>query len=66
MKLKKWIGAALALGLILSLAGCGDKGPAVYVQSVKTLTELGGHRRGGPVRGAGGLGERCGDPTGLR
>ena len=42
MKLKKWIGAALALGLILSLAGCGDKGPAVYVQSVKTLTELGG------------------------
>lgn len=42
MKLKKWIGAALALGLVFSLAGCGDKGPAVYVQSVKTLTELGG------------------------
>ena len=42
MKLKKWTAAALALGLLLSLSGCGDKGPAVYVQSVKTLTELGG------------------------
>ena len=42
MKLKKWIGAVLALGLVCSLAGCGDKGPAVYVHSVKTLVELGG------------------------
>ena len=42
MKLKKWIGAVLALGLVFSLTGCGDKGPAVYVQSVKTLVELGG------------------------
>ncbi len=41
MNMKKWLALACALGLCLSLAGCGG-GSAVYVQSVDTLSNLGG------------------------
>ena len=42
MKLKKWLAFGCACALSLSLAGCGSSGSAVYVQSVKTLSALGG------------------------
>ena len=41
MKMKKWLSVACALSLCVGLAGCGG-GSAVYVQSVKTLQNLGG------------------------
>lgn len=41
MKRKKTLAAVLAACLALSLAGCGS-GTAVYVQSVKTLSSMGG------------------------
>ncbi len=41
MKLKKYLAFALALVLAAGLAGCGSD-TAVYVQSVKTLADMGG------------------------
>lgn len=41
MKLKRWLSGFLALGLSFALTGCAG-GTAVYVQSVKTLSSLGG------------------------
>ena len=41
MKLRKYLALILA-ALLLCLAGCGDSGTAVYVQSVATLSGLGG------------------------
>ena len=42
MKGKKWLSAVLALCLMLTLTACGDEGTAVYVQSVKELSGMGG------------------------
>ena len=42
MKLKKWLCLACVCCLALNLAACGGKGNAVYVQSVKELSGLGG------------------------
>jgi len=42
MKLRKWLSLALTLCLALSVAGCGADENAVYVQSVKELSGLGG------------------------
>lgn len=42
MKFKKQIAFALALGLSVSLAACGSKDGAVYVQSVASLSQMGG------------------------
>ena len=42
MKLRRSVGIALALALLLTLAGCGSKEGAVYVQSVADLAKLGG------------------------
>lgn len=42
MKMKKCLALILALCLTASMAGCGSSGNAVYVQSVATLTNLGG------------------------
>ena len=41
-KAKKWMTLALGLCLVVSLAGCGSKDTAVYVQSVEKLTGIGG------------------------
>ena len=41
MRMKKWLSAACALCLVLSLSGCGKDG-TVYVQSVEVLSNLGG------------------------
>ena len=41
MKMKKWLSAALALVLALSLTACAKDENAVYVQSVKTLSGIG-------------------------
>lgn len=42
MKAKKWMALVLGLCLAVSLAGCGGKDTEVYVQSVQTLSSLGG------------------------
>ena len=42
MKLRKWLGMALVFCLALSMSGCGNQENAVYVQSVKELSRLGG------------------------
>ena len=42
MNMKKWLCIACALCLALSLSACADQEGAVYVQSVKTLSGLGG------------------------
>ena len=42
MKLKKWLCLTLVCCLALSLAACGGGGNAVYVQSVKELSGMGG------------------------
>ena len=42
MKLRKWLGMALVFCLALSMSGCGSQENAVYVQSVKDLSRLGG------------------------
>lgn len=42
MKGTKWLCLVLAAVMLLSLAGCGSKDGAVYVQSVATLSGLGG------------------------
>ncbi|MBQ3503932.1 MAG: efflux RND transporter periplasmic adaptor subunit [Oscillospiraceae bacterium] len=42
MKGKKWLGALLALCLMLSMTACGSDAAAVYVQSVKDLSGMGG------------------------
>lgn len=42
MKLRKWLGIALVFCLALSMSGCGSQENAVYVQSVKELSRLGG------------------------
>ena len=42
MKGKKGLCAAIALMLALTLAGCGDDQAAVYVQSVRELSAMGG------------------------
>lgn len=41
-KAKKWMTLALGLCLMVSLAGCGSKDTAVYVQSVEKLAGIGG------------------------
>ena len=42
MNAKKWLCMVCALCLALSLAACGSEETAVYVQSVKTLSGMGG------------------------
>ena len=42
MKGKMWLSAVLILCLMLSMTACGDDGNAVYVQSVKELSGMGG------------------------
>lgn len=42
MNVKKWLCIACALCLVLSLSACGSDENAVFVQSVKTLSGLGG------------------------
>ena len=42
MKLKQWLAFGCACAISLSLAGCGSSGSPVYVQSVETLSNLGG------------------------
>ena len=42
MKLKKWLSLALVACLALSMTACGSDENAVYVQSVKELSNLGG------------------------
>ena len=42
MNMKKWLCIALALCLVLGLTACGSKENAVYVQSVKSLSGMGG------------------------
>ena len=42
MSMKKWLCIACALCLVLSLSACGSDENAVFVQSVKTLSGLGG------------------------
>ena len=42
MKLRKRLGMALVFCLALSMSGCGNQENAVYVQSVKELSRLGG------------------------
>ena len=42
MSMKKWLCIACVLCLALSLTGCGSDENAVFVQSVKTLSGLGG------------------------
>lgn len=42
MNVKKWFSLIVALSILLALTGCGADGNAVYVQSVKTLSGLGG------------------------
>ena len=42
MKGKKWLGILLALCLMLSMTACGSDAAAVYVQSVKDLSGMGG------------------------
>ena len=42
MNVKKWFCLIVALSMLLALTGCGADGNAVYVQSVKTLSGLGG------------------------
>lgn len=42
MKMKKWLMLVLALCMVLPMAGCGGSGSAVYVQSVATLSGMGG------------------------
>lgn len=37
MKMKKWLAVFLAVCLLSTLAGCGGKGTAVYVQSVRDI-----------------------------
>ena len=42
MKVRAWLALALSLCLTVSLAGCGGNDAAVYVQSVASLTGMGG------------------------
>lgn len=42
MKRRKYVYAATVLALIVFLAGCGKDGTAVYVQSVSSLSAMGG------------------------
>lgn len=42
MNMKKWLSLVLILCLVLSFSACGSDENAVYVQSVKTLSGLGG------------------------
>ena len=42
MNVKKWIATMLALAMLLTFAGCGNDGNAVYVQSVADLSGMGG------------------------
>ena len=42
MNMKKWLCIVCGLCLILSLTACGSDENAVFVQSVKTLSGLGG------------------------
>ena len=42
MNMKKWLCIACAVCLVLSLSACGSDENAVFVQSVKTLSDLGG------------------------
>ena len=42
MKVRKVLALVLALGMAVSLAACGKSGTAVYVQSVKKLSSMGG------------------------
>ena len=42
MKGTKWLSAAIALCLMLSMTACGNDGTAVYVQSVAELSGMGG------------------------
>ena len=42
MNMKKWLCVACAVCLVLSLTACGSDENAVFVQSVKTLSGLGG------------------------
>ncbi len=42
MNVKKWVALGMALCLALSLAACASDENAVYVQSVKTLSNMGG------------------------
>ena len=42
MKLKKWLSLAAATAVFLSLAACGNGANAVYVQSVRELSNWGG------------------------
>ena len=42
MKLRKWLSLALIACLMLSMSACGSDENAVYVQSVKDLSNLGG------------------------
>ena len=42
MKCKRCLSVLLILGLLLSVAGCGSKENAVYVQSVADLAGMGG------------------------
>ena len=42
MKRRKYVYAATVLALIVFLAGCGKDGTAVYVQSVSSLSVMGG------------------------
>ena len=42
MNMKKWLCICCVLCLALSLASCGSKENAVYVQSVKELSDMGG------------------------
>ena len=41
MKLKKWLSLAAATAVFLSLAACGNGANAVYVQSVRELSNWG-------------------------
>ncbi len=51
MKCKKYLALVLAACLMMSLAGCGEELPSVYVQSVKELTNLGGIAPGDRFQG---------------
>ena len=56
MKLKKCLALALALILTASLAACGSKEGAVFVQSVERLSQVGG---------IAGVEKTCGEGPGL-
>ena len=42
MKHKKWMSLVMTALLLISLAGCGETGAEVYVQSVRDLVNMGG------------------------